>query len=706
MNYPNRKRIRRTTRTALATCILLGSTLAVAAQEQEETIFELNPFEVVTARDVGYLATNAITGARVNTAIRDLPIQMTVLTRELLEDLNVTDIEGALDYTVGVERANEFIGQFVIRGMAANGLLRNGQRATPFSDLSNVERVEILRGPNSVFYGRSDPGGTVNIITKRPLQQPFYSLSFQFGEWDFYRLEADATGPIDQAGKFAYRALLGYTDAGGFRDFEAEERKAGTLSLRWQPTNRTYVNIDYSYFNRWWNDAGQWPNFVDVNPERPGELFLTRYVPVGLIPRTFSWNGPDGFRELETHSYYLEAFHRINETFSLRLNMHYIKRQDNGLFASRNGVWPEEENLIRTLGSVQRFVIPLRTRGREVRAEATDIYRKGGQLELLTEKELSANLRTRIVSGVEYHYTKSPNWRTVTSTARTEFIITNPVYNTPNITAEYQTTRWFREKAAYVIAQWFAFNDKLIILSGLRWDEIENMSLVSPGVSNERNSDTQDQFSPQLGANYRLTENITLFANYSESFTPQWARTEAGTFADPFISKGYEFGTKSDFFDGRLSFVISLYELEKQGAYAPLVDPITQERTDAYQRERSRGFEFESVVTYSRALQFIMGYTYIDAILLENPAFENALRRGDPIWNVPQPGRRLQTSPHQFSFTGKYTFVDGFLEGLFGTATFTYRQKRPLQPVYDFLTEIYVPGRETIDLTIGYRFSA
>lgn len=174
---------------------------------QEDDSIEL----VVTGeRDDGYRAPNATTATRTDTPLRDIPQSIQVIPQEVLRDQNVTRLEEALRNVPSVTTnvSSLYFGNlFNIRGFTLNqtNLLRNGitdRLGLNAIDLSNVERVEVLLGPASVLYGGAAPGGTINVVTRQPLQDPFYAIDATIGNYDFYRGRVDLSGPLMIPGQF------------------------------------------------------------------------------------------------------------------------------------------------------------------------------------------------------------------------------------------------------------------------------------------------------------------------------------------------------------------------------------------------------------------------------------------------------------------------------------------------------------------------
>ena len=297
---------------ALST-VLLASTAARGQVEIDEgEVYELSPFIVQTEGDRGYLATNAISGTSLNMAIRDIPIPLEVVNRELIEDLQATDFREALAFSAGVyledrrdtsganpgssaeispstaaNLNNVFTNTIQIRGYNVPNQQRAGFRVGSIvpkygivlggmTDTANIERLEIVRGPASLLYGINVLSGIVNIIPRRPLSEHRQTLDLSFGSDSFYRAAFDATGPI-RKDRLNFRIIGAYQERGDWTDHLSEDRRYLAGQLEWFVTPRVsvYVEAQYGRFQQngfgpqYFRDnlAGAGVNSIDVrNP--------------------------------------------------------------------------------------------------------------------------------------------------------------------------------------------------------------------------------------------------------------------------------------------------------------------------------------------------------------------------------------------------------------------------------------------------------
>jgi outer membrane receptor for ferric coprogen and ferric-rhodotorulic acid len=210
--------------------IVLGQD-APAASTQEEPI-TLSVFEVNANKDDGYVATNVLSGTRLNTSLQALPKPVDVITSEFLDDIGALEFADALRYTSGVA-ANGASGvspedvtgaNISLRGYNTFTTYRNGFRGFGIVDTAFIDRIEVIKGPSSVFSGTIEPGGTLNIITKRPPVRPSGSVRTVFGSFDRVRGEVVVGGPVNAAKTLRYRFAGVAEDYGSSINFAGRDR--------------------------------------------------------------------------------------------------------------------------------------------------------------------------------------------------------------------------------------------------------------------------------------------------------------------------------------------------------------------------------------------------------------------------------------------------------------------------------------------------
>jgi iron complex outermembrane receptor protein len=205
-------------------------------------------------REQGYVAKRASTGTRSDIPLIETPVSVQVIPREVIVDQAATRLLDLYQNVSGVQpsyTANNVstLEAPIIRGFTVFNIYRDGfpVRGQAPTILSNVERVEILKGSGSVLYGLQEPGGILNIITKRPLTEPSHFIEQRFGSFDYYETRVDLGGPLTQNKELLYRLNVSYLNSGSFRRFVDNERWFIAPSLTWRLTPRTEINVDLSF---------------------------------------------------------------------------------------------------------------------------------------------------------------------------------------------------------------------------------------------------------------------------------------------------------------------------------------------------------------------------------------------------------------------------------------------------------------------------
>ncbi|HTO03035.1 MAG TPA: TonB-dependent receptor plug domain-containing protein, partial [Opitutus sp.] len=320
---------------------------ASPAEASEDEVVVLSPFTVDSTKDKGYRATNSISGTRLNTAIKDLPMPIEVITGEFLRDTGARNLRESLRYSSGIllQTQNDYsapAGSFStspgkinnpegmtasasqtnmkIRGFQTESVLRDGFRRQNATDAVNIERVEIARGPASLLYGVGNFGGVVNYLVKTPDRIRATELSATYGSEDFMRATLDTTGPIDDAGVFAYRLTGAWQDTGSYTDFNDENHYFVSPVVSWRPFKNTELLFDVEYGEQDNQGIGWQTLRAAVSPyvnEASGYNGSFYQIP-GRDVREFRWSGPDTYRDSQAANFVVKLTQKFTE------NLHFL----------------------------------------------------------------------------------------------------------------------------------------------------------------------------------------------------------------------------------------------------------------------------------------------------------------------------------------------------------------------------------------------
>ena len=299
--------------------IVPGRNNLVLSIVPEGTIAEEAPDEEIEviatgeAEDDDYNVDNASTATRTDTPLRDIPQSIQVVPQQVIEDRNIETIIESAETVSGVVYNGGFAGaptgSVIIRGFSQAQQFRNGFRDTDRTGLSaigTVERVEILKGPGSVLFGNLEPGGIINVVTKQPLREPFYELSFEAGNRDFFQPGVDLSGPFNEEKSALYRLIVNYQSSDSFQEFANSDIITVAPSLAFNIGERTKLSLNYEYIN-----------YDGDPPEDYSFLFSDGSKP----PRDFYLGYPDfSFRDFTTQKFGYTFSHQFSDRWQIRNN--------------------------------------------------------------------------------------------------------------------------------------------------------------------------------------------------------------------------------------------------------------------------------------------------------------------------------------------------------------------------------------------------
>jgi len=310
--------------------------------EEEENIFELSPFEISTEGDRGYYASNSISGSRINIALQDVPMPIEVITSEFIEDTGAVDLRESLRYSAGVildsqndaganlsgvpggvhngagATANITNTTIKLRGFVTESSLRAGFRRQHGSDSINIDRVEVVRGPNSLLYGIGNFGGIVNYLPKRPLDEATTTTALMIGNDSFYRATLDDTRPVND--QLSYRFTAALEQADHYTDFQSRDKWFASPVIVWEPLENTKITVDYEIGSD--KTSGIGFNLLRARADldlgsgisQQGRLQKSNFPDFpGVDPRTFRLSGPDTFVETDANNLLIEAEQTLME---------------------------------------------------------------------------------------------------------------------------------------------------------------------------------------------------------------------------------------------------------------------------------------------------------------------------------------------------------------------------------------------------------
>lgn len=579
--------------------------------------------------EAGYQVPNATSATRTDTPIRDIPQSIQVIPQQVLEDRQVQRVEDALENVSGVQQTLSSLNiatGFLIRGFDTTNIYRDGLRdPTNFisgSELANVDRIEVLKGPAAVLYGQGELGGLVNLVTKQPLTEPFYSVQGTVGNFNLYGGAIDLTGPLNESRTLLYRFNASAQRSDTFIDFSEIERYQIASVLTWRIGENTTLTFEGDYQDRRY-------------PEVPGLPAVGTVLssPFGELPRERFLGEPDfNFRDIESLRIGYRFEHRFSENWLVRNSFKAAFQSLESEFAFPLGL--QDDN--RTFE--QLYATTNEPDDRDVYAFDTHVV---GTFQ-------TGSIQHQVVFGVNFdRYTVSRN---IFLAELAPIDIFNPVYGrTPGDIVRRIITNQRSESLGFYIQDQISLLENLKLVLGGRFDMVnqEQENLVSSTTSEQED----EAFSPRVGIVYQPIQPVSLYASFSRSFNPATPGTilASGAAAEPERGTQYEVGIKTEFLQGRLSSTLAFYELTRSNVLTPSpTDPFASVQTG---EQRSRGVELDVAGEILLGWRVIASYAYTDAEITQ----DNEYGIGNRLINVPKNSASLWTT---------YEVQNGGLKGL------------------------------------------
>jgi iron complex outermembrane recepter protein len=588
--------------------LIYGLNPTIGDDEEEELI--------VTGATTGYAVPNASVGTRTNTPIKDIPQSIVVIPRQVIEDQGST--------TVGDALRNSSSDSGLGRDVFENGLtgLRGvfGSRGDSNDiDLTNIEQIEVLRGPASVLYGVGQAGGLVNLTTKQPLDKPFYRLEGSIGSLNFYRASIDFSGPLNADRTVLYRLNAAYRSAGSPTDFVSRQEFSvyPTLSVQFSKDTKLTLEAGYTEFTR-------------TPGERLPALGTLLRNPLGQIDPSLFLGEPDFNREkFWAGSFGYRFEHQINSNWQLKNRFQYAFSNYDLFNVSPVSLAEDNRTVLR-----EAFV------------------NKGRDEDFTLQTEITGKIQTGIVKqdllfGVDLRRFIQRGGPVIAEESAAPIDIFNPIYGQPiPAIPEVSFDNEFTEDTLGIFAQnLISIGKQFKILLGGRFDWIRG--------SFEGETELLNAFSPRVGLVYQPIQPVSLYTSWSRSFEPTFESDQAGNPFPPTRGEQFEAGVKTEFLNGRVSSTLSAYQITRRNEVVddPNFPPGSGFLVQIGER-RSHGIIFDLNGEPTPGLRLFLNYAFTNTEITVNPT---SGQEGSAFDGVPQ---------HRGSLWGVYEFQRGALKGL------------------------------------------
>ncbi|MFG5410737.1 TonB-dependent siderophore receptor [Piscinibacter sakaiensis] len=673
------RRTRGSAKPLLALNLLAGACVTAWAQTTPATpaapAADLGRVEITgTAQTYQPPPTSAAT--KTDTPILLTPQSLQVVPRAVLNDQKALTLTDAVRNVAGVGEDFGFNGSaqplLILRGFQTTSMTASGNMSGMSSyfingvkvmgvplNMANVDSVEVVKGPASVLYGRSEPGGLVNVVPKALPADPRLGLEQTIGQYGLSRTVVEGGGALNADKTLLGRASVSYDKGGSNRDFVVNKLAAFSGTLAWVPDadTRVALTVDHNA-QKYRNDFG-----IPADGDRPVKL-----------PRTRQYNDSPDLSSITSDSVLLDAQTKIAPNWTLKGRVVSMRAKTREV-----DVWPYRENLIGLdscdnsagLTALCRYYFYVRPEGRTKLDQVT--------VDLIGNVRLGG-LQHKLLAEIDHYSTKKTG--DVFFTQINSVDVFNPVLGSapPLDTSFPLPVDDYSKWTSLTLQDQIAFGGGWHGVFALRHDRTEALFSLAPGLEPNKKSFT----TPRIGAVWEFMPNQTLYAQVQDSIAANNGRDANGVALEAERARQVEIGWKQSALGGRLNTTVAIFELVKRNRASR--NPVTFATTTEGDA-RSRGLEVDAIGQVSPQLALIGSYTYLDAKVTrdgQDPAAE---------------GKRLaNTARNAGSLWGRWMFDEQWAAG---AGVFLQGQRQG-----DNANSFQLPGYGRVDAMASYAFKA
>lgn len=622
---------------------------------------ELQTVEIVGRSTKKYNSDYSFAATKIAALNKDIPQSISTITKELIADKAAFYLADAVKMSSGVIPAS-YYNQYTIRGISQNeeGQIINGMRTRQYYFLqpltSNIERVEVIKGPSSATFSSVDPGGSINLVTKKPLAIDRKEVSLSVGSFSTLRGTLDFTGPLNESKTLLYRVNGAYQQAKSFRDLVNNKSFLFSPSFSYIPNEKTAINTELILSNMTGIlDRGQ-PIFgavagktslnktpISLNLGAPSDFFKSKEM---ILTTNFAhkFSSKIGFNAVYMKQTWTEDLqeHRTTNAFAVDMNnkpvtnlamMQFVQRQQNWDIDNLSAYF----NFNFKTGKLKHKLLTgydlsswNKNKGGGQNA-ARGYLLKDGTVAGTFVAANAANYQTVTIDGVvmpkpnvDYFNLGNPTYK-----------ITSPNDYTLNVRTALPSALT-TTNAVYIQdqIQW----EKFTFLLGLRNEWFEDITNYD---TNKELKVKKSALLPRVGITYAVNDAINVYTTYLEGYQPQsntvtlmpqTGTLPAGSLFDPLESDLKEVGIKTTFLNNSMSFNAAIYEINQRNILMNANDPANPDLLVTRGAERSRGFECDLAGYITADWQINVSYSYIDAEIIQdnNPALIGARKQNTP----------------------------------------------------------------------------
>ncbi|PMZ73082.1 TonB-dependent siderophore receptor [Pseudomonas sp. FW305-70] len=594
-----------------------GHTMALEPQPTEGAL-TLGATTITSVMDesMSYQPPPTSSVMRSSAPIQDIPQTINVVPAQVIRDQAPRYLDDALANVSGITQANTLGStqdSVMVRGFGDNrngSIMRDGMPIVQGRGLNaSVDRVEVLKGPASLLYGIQDPGGVVNMVSKKPELERYNALTARGSSYDDGKNGSggtfDSTGALGDSG-LAYRMVLDYEDEDYWRNFGVHRESLIAPSLAWYGES---TQLLFAYEHREFLTPFDRGTLIDPRTNHPLD-----------ISRNERLDEPFNNMEGRSDLYHFEADHELNDNWKAHFGYSWNRETYDASQVRVTAIDTKKGTLTRSMDGTQNAI-------------STDRF---------TTASLEGNVNVLgmqhdLLFGIDDEYRKIYREDLIRQKSLTTFSYVNPVYGrevagTTVSAPDSAQTDELRSDSAF-LQDSIHLNDQWILVAGARFQVYDQYA--GKGVPFHANTDSNGQkWVPRAGLVYKYTDTLSFYGSYTESFKPNSTiapLSGSSTVLDggiaPEEAKSWELGAKLDL-PGRVTGNIALFDIEKRNVLVANAEGPTTIYSAAGE-VRSRGLEVDLSGQLTDRWSMIGSYAYTDAEVTEDPVY-----KGNQLQNV------------------------------------------------------------------------
>ena len=642
---------------------------------------QLQTVEIIGRSTKKYNSDYSFAATKTAALNKDIPQSISTITKELIADKGAIYLADAVKMASGVIPAS-YYNQYTIRGISQNeeGQIINGMRTHQHYFLqpltTNIERVEVIKGPSSATFSSVDPGGSINLVTKKPLATDRKEISLTAGSFSTLRGTLDFTGPLNESKTLLYRVNGAYQEAKSFRDLIRNKSFLISPSFSYIPNEKTAINTELILSNMTGVlDRGQ-PIFgavagvtslnktpISLNLGAPNDFYKSKEM-ILMTNFAHKFNSKIGFNASYMKQTWTEDLqeHRTTNAFAVDMNNKPVSSLAMMQFVQRQQYWDVDNltsyfNFDLNTGKIKHKLLAgydlsswNKTKGGGQNAARGYVLKDGSVAPSFVAAN-AANYQTITVDGVVLPK-PNVNYFNLNNPANT---LTNPDDYTLNVRTALPPALT-TTNAVYIQdqMQW----ERFTILLGLRQEWFKDITNYK---SNNELTVKKSALLPRIGVTYAVNNQINVYTTYLEgyqpqsntvSLMPQTGSLPAGSLFDPLKNNLKELGLKATFFNNSVSFNAAVYEINQRNILMNANDSVNPDLLVTRGAERSRGFECDIAGFITADWQINASYSYIDAVIVMD---RDANLIGQRKENTPKNSANLWT---RYNFDAQSSLTD------------------------------------------------